>query len=296
MKENLPKLLKWLLRISPQVRLIIFISLLTLGIMCFLVLLQPSAKQFNLLSLIYFVVVVFGFFLLLTIANYENYTSVFAEDYTPHPITERKARKFKRGFTQLASIITEIEQLGFREIDRFSLQKSYYFIVTILRHPEKAIDWYLIYVPSLISAVYPQKIFSELSTVFASNLLLKTVSFDAVHTPTVSFDAIHTPKPNNFYYQALMSDNYSTFASFLETHEDAVEIFRQCGHFPQKIPVDSLRDRFVERERYLSSYVMSFPFWAIKINFWILFKAGKKYCQTIRNELKLEIIEIPENE
>ncbi|MEC4892513.1 MAG: hypothetical protein SAL07_22515 [Oscillatoria sp. PMC 1051.18] len=296
MRENPPKLLKWLLRISPQVRLIIFISLLTLGMMCSLVLLQPSAKQFNLFNLIYFVVVVFGFFLLLTIANYENYTSVFSEDYIPHSITDRKARKFKRGFAQLASIITEIEQLGFQEIDRFSLQKSYYFIVTILRHPEKAIDWYLIYVPSLISAVYPQKIFSELSTIFTSNLFLKTVSFDAVHTPTVSFDGVHTPKPNNFYYQALMSENYATFASFLETHEDAVEIFRECGHFHEEISVDLLRDSFIEREKIISSYVMSLPFWAIKVNFWILFKAGKKYCQSIRNQLELEIIKIPENE
>ncbi|MEC4988686.1 MAG: hypothetical protein SAJ37_08050, partial [Oscillatoria sp. PMC 1068.18] len=221
--------------------------------------------------------------------------SVFNKNYQPRSIPKRKPIKFRRGISQLEKIIPEIEKLGFREIDRFYLRKSYSFIVVVLRHPEKVIDWYLIYVPNLISNVYPQKTFLELSTAFESNLFLKTVSFDAVHTPTVSFDAVHTPKPNNFYYQALIDSTYSTFASFLEIHEDAIEIFKQRGHFTQEIPIVSLRNRFVERERELSSYVRSFPFWAIKINYWVLTKAGREYCEPLRNQFELEIIEIPEN-
>ncbi|MBZ8181556.1 hypothetical protein [Oscillatoria salina] len=261
MRDNRPKLLQPILLIPGNIRLYIALAALIIWGIVF----QPP-------GLVYFLVLILLFLILTSLANYENYTSVFLDKCTPRSIPERK---FERTISQLTKEITEIEKLGFREIDRFYLKRNYDIIIVILRDRQQSIDWYLISFANKI-------IFSELTTVFESDLFIFTVSIDAVHTL----------KPKNVYYQALLNANYATL---LEAHQEALTLFRQRGHHPKEISPNSIRSHFVETERRENRYLMSIPFWAIKVTFWTLFKTGKKYRQPLSDQLELEIIKIPIN-
>jgi hypothetical protein len=195
---------------------------------------------------------------------------VFLPEAAPRDIP---SEQFTEILAQLGKTAESLDWLGFEEIDRFYLKRTYNIVFVIYKHREKNIYW------SLISFV-GRLTYSELFSVFDNNLMLNTVNINTGHLP----------KPPNYYIQSLSNSDYG---NLLAAHQDSCEVLAEYGYSPRTIPLNTFRDGFTKVERTIMAYMFTKFLWPLRINLWLLLQAGCKYRKPLREQFRLGTAQLP---
>ncbi|MBD2460873.1 hypothetical protein H6G89_07430 [Oscillatoria sp. FACHB-1407] len=242
----------------------------TVVIIGFAILMVTWSTLFQIPLIIYNLLLLPGFALLIAWFNYAGLACVFLDEFIPHDIPERK---FAKALKALEAEAVKIQQLGFEEIDRFYVKTRFDLIELVFKHQHENIAL------SLLCFVGR-----------ATYISLSTELNNEVLVTTSSVKLSNFPRPSTSYLQTLgNTDHYL----LLEAHKDAIEIFVDHGYSPVDMFQEPWRSRFLRLERYFIRYIMTIPFWALKMYFWVFTKPGKKYQVTIREQLARQIIQIP---
>ncbi len=211
-----------------------------------------------------------GNLLLFAFSLYASIIQVFLEQCQPQNIPRGE---FSSRLESIQKSRNKLYKLDFQELDHFLLKRNYKTIIIYLKHQEEAIY-------CTLSNLAEQITFSELMTEFDNGLSLFTTS---VKTADV-------PRPPQHYVQYF---EQAEEATLLENHLDAIAVFRDLGHNPVEFSAAG-REEFTRLEKITNRYIMSFPGWSWKMLFGVISQAGKRYGKSIKEQLELGTISIPQ--
>ncbi|MGP1382834.1 MAG: hypothetical protein ACTS2F_04690 [Thainema sp.] len=250
---------------TPRPILPIYLLRLRFGalIIIFSALMLAAYIYFRLSFIVFYPILLVGLLGLVTLSNYANLFNALVDEGAPRSIPS----KFTFKMAELEEEANQMRQLGFEELDRHYIQRSFDGLRIIFKQQQRPIYWSLIHIVKDLT-------FSELLTFFENGSVLSTTS-------TYSRD---WPIPEGIYVQRLQNARPN---QLLEAHQDALEILMQYNYVP--VPCltkqDDLRQLTVEVERQVIRQVMEIPFWPLRMSFWTLFKTGRKYCVPLREQI-----------
>jgi hypothetical protein len=223
----------------------------------------------NILILVTFILV---FFLVMFWSSYINVACSLLQQCSPQPIPSGKFPTTLRLIDQEAE---KIRALNFDLIDQFYLKRARTIVLYYFKHRDENIYWILVRVAG-------QFTYSELFSQLNSQLLLAT---------TTAKKGGNFPRPADFYIQVFPNVSYD---SLLNRHERALAIFAEQGYYSTEIPETEIRSFFMQTERAASRHIMRHAFWAVQATFWTLLNRGKKYQESIEDQLRAGMIAIPD--
>lgn len=212
---------------------------------------------------VFYPLLLIGMLGLLTFSNYTTLLNSFTEEGAPRSIPANFASKM----AELEADANQMRQLGFEELDRHYIKRNFDGLRIVLSHQQRPIYWNLTHFVKRLT-------YSELFTAFEDGSFLSTTSVSSGNMPLAE----------GIYMQCLERAQPS---QLLEAHQDALEILMQYGYVPVNCITeqDALRSFGRDVERQVVSHVTTVPLWPLKMTFWVLFKAGRKYCVPLREQI-----------
>jgi hypothetical protein len=206
----------------------------------------------------------------ISLQNYVLMKCAFLAEAAPRDVP---SERFTGTLAQLGKTAENLDRLGFEEVDRFYLKRSYNAIIIVYKYRGKNIYC------SLISSM-GRLPYSEIFSVFDNNLMLSTANINTGHLP----------KPPNYYIQSLPNSDYG---NLLAAHQDACEVLSEHGYLPCTIPLNTFRDAFTRVERTIMAYMFTKFLWPLRINLWLLLQSGRKYRKPLRDQFRLGTAQLP---
>ena len=256
---------------TPRPILPIYFLRLRFGalIVIFSALMFAAYIYFRLSLIVFYPVLLIGLLGLLTLSNYATLFNSLMAEGAPRSIPSKFAPKM----AELEKEANKMRQFGFEELDRQYIKRSFDGLRIIFKHQQRPIYWGLTHIVKNLT-------FSELLTLFENGSILSTTSYSR-----------DWPIPEGGYVQRLQN---ALPNQLLEAHQDALEILMQYGYVP--VPCftkqDDLRQLIIKIERQVINKVMIIPFWPLRMSFWTLFKAGRKYNVPLREQIANETTKI----